>query len=37
MYVCMCNPFTDKDLDGALKDETVKKKTSAVYKAWFRR
>jgi bacterioferritin-associated ferredoxin len=33
MYICMCNPFTDKDLDGALKDEKVAKKTSAVYKA----
>lgn len=29
----MCNPFTDKDLDGALKNEAVAKKTSAVYQA----
>ena len=29
----MCNPFTDKDLDGALKDNNVKNRTSAVYKA----
>lgn len=33
MYICMCNPFTDKDLDGALKNESVLKKTSAVYQA----
>ncbi len=33
MYICMCNPFTDKDLDGALKDDSVKKKTSAIYSA----
>jgi bacterioferritin-associated ferredoxin len=33
MYVCMCNPFTDKDLEKALQDESVRKKTSAVYKA----
>jgi bacterioferritin-associated ferredoxin len=33
MYICLCNPFTDKDLDGALENETVMKKTSHVYKA----
>lgn len=33
MYICMCNPFTDKELDGALKDEAVQNKTSAVYQA----
>ena len=33
MYVCLCNPFTDKDLDGALKDETVEKTASSIYKA----
>ena len=33
MYVCMCNPFTDKDLENALNDENVRKKTSSVYQA----
>ncbi len=33
MYICVCNPFTDKDLDSALKDDTVKNNASAVYKA----
>lgn len=33
MYICSCNPFTDKDLDKALKDDTVLKKASHVYKA----
>jgi len=33
MYVCMCNPFSDKDLDGVLKDDKIAKKTSAVYSA----
>ncbi len=33
MYVCLCNPFTDKDLDNVLKDENVRKKTSDVYQA----
>lgn len=33
MYICLCNPFTDKDLDGALNDESVKNKTADVYKA----
>lgn len=33
MYICLCNPFTDKDLDGALKDENIKKKASHIYRA----
>lgn len=33
MYICSCNPFTDKDLDSALKDDKVLKKASHVYKA----
>lgn len=33
MYICMCNPFTDKDLDGALENDAVEKKASAIYKA----
>lgn len=33
MYICNCNPFTDKDLESAMKDDSVQKKTSHVYKA----
>lgn len=33
MWICHCNPFTDKDLDDALKNEKVRKKTSDIYKA----
>lgn len=33
MYICLCNPFTDKELNTALNDDKVKKKTSSVYKA----
>ena len=33
MYICMCNPFTDKDLDKALNDDGVLNKPSHVYKA----
>ena len=33
MYVCLCNPFTDKDVDTALNDENIKNKASSVYKA----
>ncbi len=33
MYICSCNPFTDKDLDKALKDDTILKKASHVYQA----
>ena len=33
MYICMCNPFTDKELDEALQDDKVLKKTSKVYQA----
>lgn len=33
MYICMCNPFTDKDLSNALKDGSAPKKTADLYKA----
>lgn len=33
MYICLCNPFTDKDLDSALKNDAVEKKTAQIYKA----
>ena len=33
MYICLCNPFTDKELDSALQNETVRKRTSDVYAA----
>lgn len=33
MYVCMCNPFTDKDVKNALNDSRVKKSAAHVYKA----
>ncbi len=33
MYVCMCNPFTDKDVKNALQDDSVKKSAAHVYKA----
>ena len=33
MYVCMCNPFTDKDVKTALQDSGVKKSVADVYKA----
>lgn len=33
MYVCLCNPFTDKDLDRALRDDAVRKTPASVYKA----
>lgn len=33
MYVCLCNPFTDKDVRKALSDEGVKKTPGQVYKA----
>ena len=33
MYICLCNPFTDKDLNKALEDETVPKKTAPIYQA----
>lgn len=33
MYVCLCNPFTDKDVAAALKDSSVRKTPAQVYKA----
>lgn len=33
MYVCLCNPFTDKDVQKALSDTNVKKTAGSVYKA----
>ncbi len=33
MYVCLCNPFSDKDLDNVLKDDKILKKTSSIYSA----
>ena len=33
MYICNCNPFTDKDLDKALSDDNILKTPSNVYKA----
>ena len=32
MYICMCNPFTDKDLNNALNDEKVRNKAASLYK-----
>ncbi|NCO04387.1 MAG: hypothetical protein GW903_09370 [Alphaproteobacteria bacterium] len=29
----MCNPFTDKELDSALKNDNVRKRPSDIYKA----
>jgi bacterioferritin-associated ferredoxin len=33
MYVCLCNPFTDKDVANVLRDASVRKTTAHVYKA----
>ena len=34
MYVCLCNPFTDRDVKAVLDDKSVTRKTAAtVYKA----
>ena len=33
MYVCLCNPFTEKDLETALEDDQVQNKASHLYKA----
>lgn len=33
MYVCMCNPFTDKDLNRVLNDSSIPKTPAQVYKA----
>ena len=33
MYVCMCNPFTDKDVKNALENPEVRNTPAQVYKA----
>lgn len=33
MYICSCNPFTDKDVRRVLEDEKVKNSKAQVYKA----
>lgn len=33
MYVCLCNPFTDKDVKSALESKTVRKTPGQIYKA----
>lgn len=34
MYICLCNPFTDKDVKTALEDTSTGRKTPGkVYKA----
>lgn len=33
MYVCLCNPFTDKDVKRVLDSGAVRKTPGAVYKA----
>ena len=33
MYVCMCNPFTDKDVKNALENPCVPNTTAQIYKA----
>lgn len=34
MYVCLCNPFTDRDVKAALESDALPRKTAAsVYKA----
>lgn len=32
MYICMCNPFTDKDVTKALENPDVKNTTAHIYK-----
>lgn len=32
MYICMCNPFTDKDVKRALENPSTPNKTSTIYK-----
>ena len=32
MYVCLCNPFTDKDVKEVLKQDHVKKTPAHIYK-----
>ncbi len=33
MYVCMCNPFTDKDVKKALENPDVRNTPAQIYKA----
>lgn len=33
MYVCMCNPFTDKDVKKALDNPEVRNTPAQIYKA----
>lgn len=34
MYVCLCNPFTDRDVKAALEDKSLTRKTAGtIYKA----
>jgi bacterioferritin-associated ferredoxin len=33
MYVCLCNPFTDKDIKSALDNPSVRNTPAQVYKA----
>ncbi len=33
MYVCLCNPFSDKDVTNALKDPNVRNTPAQIYKA----
>lgn len=33
MYVCLCNPFTDKDVKSALDNPEVRNTPAQVYKA----
>lgn len=33
MYMCLCNPFTDKDVRKALESPDVRNTTAQVYKA----
>lgn len=33
MYVCLCNPFTDKDVKSALESPAIRKTPGQVYKA----
>ncbi len=32
MYVCICNPFTDKDVKIALQDPTIRNTPAQIYK-----
>lgn len=32
MYVCMCNPFTDKDVKSALENPDVRNTPAQIYK-----